>query len=104
MEDELLFTINENGEVAKYEEPFATVEFRTEEEFNKFNELLDLGKKIDRRKLTPVENQRLRFMIGRVVTHFKGKNYLKWYQTPVIKSEIGCIDIKWNRLHDREYY
>ena len=76
MEGELLFTINENGEVAKYEEPFATVEFRTEEEFNKFNELLDLGKKIDRRKLTPVENQRLRFMIGRVVTHFKGKNYL----------------------------
>ena len=27
-------------------------------------------------KLTPLENQRLRRMIGRVVTHFKGKDYL----------------------------
>lgn len=27
-------------------------------------------------KLTPLENQRLRKMIGRVVTHFKGKDYL----------------------------
>ena len=27
-------------------------------------------------KLTPLENQRLRGMIGRVVTHFKGKDYL----------------------------
>ena len=26
--------------------------------------------------LTPLENQRLRRMIGRVVTHFKGKDYL----------------------------
>ena len=26
--------------------------------------------------LTPLENQRLRSMIGRVVTHFKGKDYL----------------------------
>ena len=26
--------------------------------------------------LTPLENQRLRGMIGRVVTHFKGKDYL----------------------------
>ena len=27
-------------------------------------------------KLTPLENQRLRRMIGRVVTRFKGKDYL----------------------------
>ena len=27
-------------------------------------------------KLTPLENQSLRRMIGRVVTHFKGKDYL----------------------------
>lgn len=27
-------------------------------------------------ELTPLENQRLRRMIGRVVTHFKGKDYL----------------------------
>ena len=27
-------------------------------------------------KLTPLEGQRLRRMIGRVVTHFKGKDYL----------------------------
>lgn len=27
-------------------------------------------------RLTPLENQRLRRMIGRVVTHFKGKDYL----------------------------
>lgn len=27
-------------------------------------------------RLTPVENQRLKRMIGRVVTHFKGKDYL----------------------------
>ena len=27
-------------------------------------------------KLTPLENQRLRRMIGRVVTHFKGRDYL----------------------------
>ena len=27
-------------------------------------------------KLTPLENQRLKRMIGRVVTHFKGKDYL----------------------------
>ncbi|MFR2888742.1 MAG: DUF1653 domain-containing protein [Clostridium butyricum] len=27
-------------------------------------------------RLTPLENQRFRRMIGRVVTHFKGKDYL----------------------------
>ena len=27
-------------------------------------------------KLTPLERQRLKKMIGRVVTHFKGKDYL----------------------------
>lgn len=27
-------------------------------------------------ELTPLENQRLRNMIGRVVTHFKGQDYL----------------------------
>lgn len=45
MDNGLLFTINDNGELVKYEEHFTTVEFKTEEDFNHFNNLLEIGNK-----------------------------------------------------------
>lgn len=44
----------------------------------------------DKNRVTPAENNRLRLMMGRVVTHFKGKKYL-------------VMDVAINSETDEEY-
>ena len=46
MEDGILLEIGDDGTFRKYEEPYCTIECKTEEDFNKFKELVNIGKKV----------------------------------------------------------
>ena len=48
MENEIMFTIGENGELTKYEEPYGSIECETEEDYNKLLELLEKGKTVEK--------------------------------------------------------
>lgn len=43
-EDGFLFSIDEDGNVSEYNEPYAIVEFKTEEDFTNFKEMIEKSK------------------------------------------------------------
>lgn len=45
MSDGIMLQMNAEGEWTKYEEPYATIEIKTEEDYKELIELIELGKK-----------------------------------------------------------
>lgn len=51
--EEMTFSIGEDGTLTKYEEPYSSIECKTEEDYNRLLELLEKGKNAE--KLNTIE-------------------------------------------------
>lgn len=44
VQEQIMFRVNSEGVLEEYKEPFASIDFETEEDFNIFTEIYELGR------------------------------------------------------------